>query len=264
MPTTQDIHNEVEPWLAAAVHGQLSREENAAFREHLATCAACRSLYEQEQATSTMIENTLQTARPDLAFEQRIVSSFRRKAPARGSFLSPLAHLLRMRATQMTAVAALLLALVQMGRVVTGKLGGPEGQPAAAMDVAVAPRPQSAASGGAVGSRANRESPGVSRRAMSPQDQQSYGDAAQSEALAPMAAPPGPTTAAPAPRRHPQQDHRPPSQRAPEPRLTKCGCSRRRQILPNSSRRREARTALSRRANHLPRKLRRAFQTTAS
>jgi anti-sigma factor RsiW len=126
MPTTHDIHNDIEPWLAAAVHGQLTAEENAAFHEHLATCRDCRSLYEQEQAMNTMIENTLGVARPDLAFEQRIVSGFRRRAPARGGFFAPLGNLMRMRATQITAVAALLLALVQMGRLVTGELGGSE------------------------------------------------------------------------------------------------------------------------------------------
>ena len=119
MPT---IHDDPEPWLAAAVHDQLSPEESAALREHLAGCGTCRSLYDDETAMSKMIENTLGVARPDLAFEQRIVSAFRRDVPKRARFSALIANLLRSRATQLTAAAALLLSMVQLGRMLTGEI----------------------------------------------------------------------------------------------------------------------------------------------
>ncbi len=119
MATTHDIHNDIESWLAAAVHDQLSPEERADFDEHLANCETCRALHEEELTMSNMIENTLSQARPDLAFEQRIVWGFRRNVPTRRSFTAPFANFFRWRATQLAAVAAVLLTLVQVGRLVT-------------------------------------------------------------------------------------------------------------------------------------------------
>lgn len=121
MATAHDIHDDIESWLAAAVHEQLSSEERAHFNEHLARCATCRGLYEEELTMSKMIEATLEESKPDLAFEQRIVSNFRQHTPQRATFVSTLSNLMRMRATQITAVAALLLTLVQVGRLITNE-----------------------------------------------------------------------------------------------------------------------------------------------
>jgi hypothetical protein len=121
MATTYTIHHDIESWLAAAVHGQLSPDERRAFDEHLATCATCRALHAEELTMHTMIENTLRDARPDLALEQRIVSRFRRAVPQRRGFTSAFANFFRWRATQVAAAAAVLLTLVQVGRVVTNE-----------------------------------------------------------------------------------------------------------------------------------------------
>src|SRR3954453_2745848 len=115
MATTHDIHDEIESWLAAAVHEQLSADERAQFNEHLASCETCRALYEEELTMSKMIESTLEEAKPDLAFEQRVVSGFRKSVPQRTSFMPLFVDLFRMRATQIAAAAALLLTLVQVG-----------------------------------------------------------------------------------------------------------------------------------------------------
>ncbi|MFL6540774.1 MAG: DUF4349 domain-containing protein [Chthoniobacterales bacterium] len=125
MATTHDLHNDIESWLAAAVHDQLSTEERAQFNEHLASCTNCRALYEEELTMSRMIESTLDEAKPDLAFEQRIVSGFRKTVPQRTGFVPLLVSLFRLRATQITAVAAVLLTLVQVGRMVTGESAAP-------------------------------------------------------------------------------------------------------------------------------------------
>ena len=70
MPT---IHDDIEPWLAAAVHDELSREERAEFEAHLASCAGCRASLQEQIHMSNMIQHTLGTDRPDSAFEQRML-----------------------------------------------------------------------------------------------------------------------------------------------------------------------------------------------
>src|SRR5262245_59206471 len=118
----ETIHNEIEEWLAADVHGQLADEERAAYEQHLAGCTSCRALQEEEKQMHQLLENTLATESADLGFEQRMVSRFRDKLPAPSHGLSSfLAGLLRMRAAQITAAAALLLTLVQVGKMITGE-----------------------------------------------------------------------------------------------------------------------------------------------
>ena len=69
-----------------------------------------------------LLENTLATESADPAFEQRMMRRFRDKLPAPNRGLSMfLASLLRMRAAQITAAAALLLTLVQVGKMITGE-----------------------------------------------------------------------------------------------------------------------------------------------
>ena len=109
-------------WLAADVHGQLSDEERAAFQQHLVACASCHALQQEEKQMHQLLENTLATESADPAFEQRMVSRFRDKIPApNGGLISFFTGLMRMRAARITAVAALLLTLVQVGRMVTGE-----------------------------------------------------------------------------------------------------------------------------------------------
>ncbi len=113
------IHEDIEPWLAASVHDQLSPEERTQLQEHLAGCESCRGLHQQELATHHMIATTLDAMKPDLAFEQRILASFRKRAPQRAGLVALVANLLRSRATQFAAIAAVLLTMVQVGRVLT-------------------------------------------------------------------------------------------------------------------------------------------------
>ncbi|MEO7724405.1 MAG: DUF4349 domain-containing protein [Chthoniobacterales bacterium] len=121
-----DIHDEIESWLAAEVHDQLAADEHAALQQHLAGCATCRALQEEEKQMHQLLEKTLATEAADPAFEQRMLSRFRDKVPeGGGGLLAFFSGLLRMRAAQVTAVAALLLTLVQVGKMVTGERGQP-------------------------------------------------------------------------------------------------------------------------------------------
>ena len=156
----ETIHDEIESWLAADVHGQLSSDERAAFEQHLAACAACRTLQQEEKNMHQLLNQTLAQESADPAFEQRMVSRFRDKAPAPNGGLIPFfAGLMRLRAAQITAVAALLLTLVQVGKMVTGEGGGfPRPRATAALMDFGAPqgREKSAgASRGALGPRSN-------------------------------------------------------------------------------------------------------------
>jgi len=120
----ETIHNEIESWLAADVHDQLSSDERAAFQSHLAGCPACRALQEEEKKMNELLEKSLAKETADPAFEQRMLSRFRDKVPAsKGGLISFFTGLMRLRAAQITAVAALLLTLVQVGKMVTGEGG---------------------------------------------------------------------------------------------------------------------------------------------
>lgn len=122
MPT---IHEDIEPWLAASVHDQLFPEERNQLQEHLAQCEKCRALHQQEFATNAMITTAFDEMKPDLAFEQRVLSGFRKKLPHRAGLIPLCASLFRFRATHIVAIAAVLLTMVQVGRVVTGEKGTP-------------------------------------------------------------------------------------------------------------------------------------------
>ena len=118
----ETIHDEIESWLAADVHDQLSSDERAAFQQHLAVCASCHTLQQEEKQMHQLLENTLATESADPAFEQMMISRFREKIPQpNGGLIAFFAGLMRMRAAQITALAALLLTLVQVGKMVTGE-----------------------------------------------------------------------------------------------------------------------------------------------
>ena len=68
-----------------------------------------------------ILEETLAHEKPDPTFEQRMLSGFRSRIPQRTGLVRLLVDLVRLRAVQITAVAAVLLAFVQIGRMITGE-----------------------------------------------------------------------------------------------------------------------------------------------
>jgi len=115
------IHNEIDDWLAADVHGDLSKDERSALHAHLVECATCRKANEENKVMNKILEETLAQEKPDPAFEQRMLAGFRGRIPQRSGLARLLVDLMRLRPVQITAVAAILLALVQVGRVITGE-----------------------------------------------------------------------------------------------------------------------------------------------
>src|SRR2546423_11768815 len=99
------IHDEIDSWLAA----------------HLHDCAGCRKTHQEIKTMNKILEETLAQEKPDPAFEQRMLAGFRNRAPQRAGLVKLLVDLMRLRAVQITAVAAALLGLVQIGRMITGE-----------------------------------------------------------------------------------------------------------------------------------------------
>jgi Domain of unknown function (DUF4349)/Putative zinc-finger len=148
------IHDEIDTWLAADLLGELSNNERSALHTHLVDCAACRKTHQETKAMNKILEETLAQEKPDPAFEQRMLAGFRNRVPQRSGLVKLLADLMRLRATQIAAVAAVLLGLVQIGRLITGEpLGVPRARERyAEAKVAAPPPPQSRpAQAGALG-----------------------------------------------------------------------------------------------------------------
>jgi len=115
------IHDEIDNWLAADIHDELSEKELSALHTHLVDCAACRKAHQENKVMNKILRETLAHEKPDPAFEQRMLAGFRNRIPERSGLIKLLADLMRLRAAQVTAVAAALLGLVQIGRMITGE-----------------------------------------------------------------------------------------------------------------------------------------------
>jgi hypothetical protein len=115
------IHDEIDNWLAGDLHGELSDEERSALHAHLVDCAACRKTHQETKLMNKILEDTLAQEKADPAFEQRMLAGFRQRIPQRSGLVKLLSDLMHVRAAQITAVAAVLLGLVQMGRMITGE-----------------------------------------------------------------------------------------------------------------------------------------------
>ncbi|HEV2842043.1 MAG TPA: DUF4349 domain-containing protein [Chthoniobacterales bacterium] len=118
MPT---IHEQIDELLAADLHGELSAAERDAFHTHLVDCADCRQAFQEEKNMHKVLNETIADKKADAGFEQRMISRFRDRVPKRPGLVQLVTNLVRLRAVQLTAAAALLLSMVQMGRILTGE-----------------------------------------------------------------------------------------------------------------------------------------------
>ena len=119
------IHDNIDNFLAADLHGDLSESERSALHTHLVECAACRKAHQETKLMNKILKENLANEKPDGTFEQRMLAGFRNRIPQRRGFLGAIVDLLRLRPIQITAVAAVLLALVQIGRMITGEAETP-------------------------------------------------------------------------------------------------------------------------------------------
>lgn len=121
------VHDEIDNWLAADLYGELSDEEQRQLHTHLVECGVCRKTHQETKIMNKILEDTLGRQKPDPSFEQRMLAGFRNRVPERTGLLKLLAELMRTRAAQVTAVAAVLLGLVQLGRMITDETATPVG-----------------------------------------------------------------------------------------------------------------------------------------
>jgi hypothetical protein len=119
------IHEQIDELLAADLHGELSAAERDAFHAHLVDCADCRQDFQEEKNMHKLLNETIADKKADAGFEHRMVARFRDRVPKRPGLVQLVTNLVRLRAVQLTAAAALLLSMVQMGRVITGESAAP-------------------------------------------------------------------------------------------------------------------------------------------
>jgi hypothetical protein len=135
------IHDEIDNYLAADLHSELSDEEQNALHTHLVECADCRQAHQENKIMNKVLEDKFTAEKPDTSFEQRMLSGFRNRIPQKtGGVAKFIVDLMRLRAIRITAVAAIFLALVGIGRWLTNpsySLGNEE------LAVSAAPRPGS-------------------------------------------------------------------------------------------------------------------------
>jgi hypothetical protein len=70
---------QLDELIALALYNELTPEERAQFDSRLQTDPAAQAAYQEAQAMHDLLEKTHQSAQPDPAFEQRMVSGVRRK-----------------------------------------------------------------------------------------------------------------------------------------------------------------------------------------
>ncbi|PYL57782.1 MAG: hypothetical protein DMF30_05035 [Verrucomicrobia bacterium] len=112
------IHDNIDNFLAADSHGDLSEDERSALHAHLNDCAGCRTLHQETKLMDKLVEENLAQEKPDAAFEKRMVAGFRTRIPEHTRSTGWLVGLMRLRAVQITAVVAGLLGF-QIGRMIT-------------------------------------------------------------------------------------------------------------------------------------------------
>src|SRR3954471_8417573 len=120
------IHEQLDELLAADLHDELTATERDEFHAHLVECAECRKAFQEGKNMNRILNETMADKTADPAFEQRMASRFRDRVPKRSGLISLVTDLMRVRAVQLTAPAAVLLALAQMGKMITGESATPK------------------------------------------------------------------------------------------------------------------------------------------
>jgi hypothetical protein len=115
------IHEQLDELLAADLHDELTAAERDEFHAHLVECAECRLAFQEGKTMNRILNETLADKKADPTFEQRMVSRFRDRVPKRTGLIGLITDLMRVRAVQLTAAAAVLLALAQVGKMLTGE-----------------------------------------------------------------------------------------------------------------------------------------------
>src|SRR6266478_830884 len=121
------IHDEIDNYLAADLHSDLSDEEQNALHVHLVECASCRQAHQGSKIMNKVLEEKFANEKPDPTFEQRMLAHFRHRVPnRRWAVLNLVADIMRLRVVRVAAAAAVL---VMVGAWLTGVRFGFLGRP---------------------------------------------------------------------------------------------------------------------------------------
>jgi anti-sigma factor RsiW len=82
---TMSIHDNIDSFLSADLHGDLSEDERNALHTHLVECAACRKAHQETKIMNKVLEEALAQEKADPAFEQRMLAGFRNRIPERAN-----------------------------------------------------------------------------------------------------------------------------------------------------------------------------------
>src|SRR6266576_3538786 len=114
------IHDEIDNYLTADLHNDLSDKEQNALHTHLVECADCRKLHQETKVMSKALEEKFANEKLDAAFEQRMLAGFRTRIPQRtGGIAKFIVDLMHLRAMRIAAAAVIVLILVGTGRWLT-------------------------------------------------------------------------------------------------------------------------------------------------
>src|SRR3989441_883455 len=84
---TVPLPDEIDNWLAADIHGEIMEDDRSALHTHLVECSACRKIHQETKDMNKILEETLTQEKPDAAFEQRMLASFRTRIPQRNGLV---------------------------------------------------------------------------------------------------------------------------------------------------------------------------------
>jgi hypothetical protein len=111
------IHEEINNYLAADLHDDLSEDERNSLHSHLVECADCRQAHQETKAMNKVLEEKFAEEKPDRAFENRVLMHFRNRIPnRRGAIASFIVGLARRPALRIAATALVVLLLIRTGQ----------------------------------------------------------------------------------------------------------------------------------------------------
>jgi len=104
------IHDDIDNYLAADLHNELSDEERNALHTHLVECSDCRKIHQETRTMNKVLEEKFADEKPDPAFEQRMLAHFRNRVLKKSTgVLRLIPILVHSRFAQGLAVACLLV-----------------------------------------------------------------------------------------------------------------------------------------------------------
>jgi len=115
------IHDNIDEFLAADLHSELSEDERNALHTHLVECPDCRQSHQETKTMNKVLEEKFESEKPDLAFENRMLAHFRSRIPQTSGFMKFIGDIPSFRVARYAACALLLVALVELGRSITGE-----------------------------------------------------------------------------------------------------------------------------------------------